>query len=276
MARKWVDRRPTVDRLTGEVTTSPRTSGASDADDAALAWAVELAGAWGTQVVAVTAGSAGADDVLRPALAAGATRAVRVDVPDDAPSAAVAAALVPVIASAAPCAVVCGDLSLDRGSGSVPALLADGLGVAQALGLVAIRYRPGAPAPIEVWRRLDGGRRERLAVTPPCVLSVEGGTARLARAALPALRAAEAAAIEVRRATPADPRLLPPPPVDRGPLRPRTQVVEPPDASLDARGRILALTGAGAEHRRGQTVTLDAPEAAERMLEALSSWGQYP
>ena len=34
--------------------------------------------------------------------------------------------------------VLCGDLSADRGSGSVPAFLAAHLGAAQALGLVAV------------------------------------------------------------------------------------------------------------------------------------------
>ena len=104
-------------------------------------------------------GPPAADAVLREALAAGATGAVRVDLAADAPSEAVAAAL-----AAAPgrraASCWCGDLSADRGSGSVPAYLAARLGAAQALGLVAVELGP--PGSIAALRRLDGGRRERL------------------------------------------------------------------------------------------------------------------
>ena len=73
---------------------------------------------------------------LREALAVGAARAVRIDAPGDVRRATpVAAALATVVAGAT--WVVCGDVSADRGSGSVPAFLAAELGVAQALGLVA-------------------------------------------------------------------------------------------------------------------------------------------
>ena len=92
--------------------------------------------------------------------------------------------------------MVCGDVSADRGSGSVPAFVAAELGVAQALGLV--ERRPAtATAARRVTRRLDGGRREVLAVTAPAVLSVEGAVARLRRASLPAELAARTAPIEV-------------------------------------------------------------------------------
>ena len=46
-------------------------------------------------------------------------------------------------------------------------------------------------------RRLDGGRREVLAVPPPAVLSVEGAVARLRRASLPAELESRRAVIEV-------------------------------------------------------------------------------
>ena len=43
---KWVDRRPEVDPLTGAVHTDARTSGPSDADEAALEWALRIGEAW--------------------------------------------------------------------------------------------------------------------------------------------------------------------------------------------------------------------------------------
>ena len=61
-------------------TTTARAAGASDADQAALEWALRAAEAWGAEVLAVTAGPPAAEAVLRHALAAGAARAVRVDV----------------------------------------------------------------------------------------------------------------------------------------------------------------------------------------------------
>ena len=66
---------------------------------------------------------------------------------------------------------------------------------AQALGLVDVDRR--SDGSLGVVRRLDGGRREVLAVTAPAVLSVEGSVARLRRASLPAELAARTAPIEV-------------------------------------------------------------------------------
>ena len=74
--------------------------------------------------------------------------------------------------------------------------MAAALDVAQALGLVDVGG-VGGGEPLGVTRRLDGGRREVLAVTAPAVLSVEGAVARLRRASLPAELAARTAPIEV-------------------------------------------------------------------------------
>ena len=74
--------------------------------------------------LAVTAGPPAAEDVLREAIAAGAARAVRVDLPATSPSNVVASALAGVLADLDATSAWCGDHSLDRGSGSVPAYLA--------------------------------------------------------------------------------------------------------------------------------------------------------
>jgi len=272
VALKWVDRRPTVDPLTGAVATDSRTSGTSPADDAALEWALRLAERWSATVVAATAGPPGADVVLRDALAAGAHRAVRVDGPVDAPSVHVAAGLVAVATGVGATMVLCGDMSLDRGSGSVPAFAAAGLGAAQALGLVAVR--PGRPGELEGWRRLDGGRRERLAVTAPFVVSVEGGTARRRRASLLGMQTAAGAVVEVWSA-PTDPTGGPGPAV-RGPYRPRPRRVAGPDPNDDVRHRTLALLGPVTTLTAASTVSLDPEDAAVAILEALTAWGQFP
>jgi electron transfer flavoprotein beta subunit len=269
-ALKWVDRRPEVDLLTGEVRTDLRTCGPSAADEAALEWALRAGDAWDRPVVAVTAGPAAAEVMLRDAVAAGAGRAVRVDLDPAAPSEDVAAALAPVAAGAD--LVVCGDWSLDRGSGSVPAFLADRLGAASALGCTDLDLGPGAPGVVRAERRLDAGRRERLVVRRPGVVSVEGRSARLRRAPLDRVLDARRAAVEVRQATAA----VRAAPGRRGPYRPRPRALPPPDAGLDARQRILALSGTLVGRTPPELVVLDPPAAAARILEQLRAWGHLP
>ena len=189
---------------------------------------------------------------------------MRVDTPADVESAAVARALAGVLAGAS--WVVCGDASADRGSGAVPAFLAAELGASQALGLVAV-----APAVdgVRATRRLDGGRRELLAVGAPAVLSVEGAAARLRRA------------VAARRAGR-------PPRRDRGRARPDGPV-EHPDAAQRYRPRAARPGGArpaprspgccssptrpAARSTTHELVTLDPADAAERILAALAEWG---
>ena len=281
VARKWVDRRPVVDPLTGAVATDPRTSGASDADDAALEWALRMADTWGCRVVAATVGPLGADAVLREALAAGADQAVRVDAPGDLPSTQVAAALHDVARHVGATMVVCGNASLDRGSGAVPAFVADALAAAQALGLVDLRLDRQHPGELDAWRRLDGGRRERLRLQAPFVVSVEGSTARLRRAPLPrALHAASATTRDLQvhpwRPVPRSRAVPSLEPVGHGPYRPRAKVVPGPDPSLPPRQRILALIGALAERTPPRTVVLEPGDAADLVLTTLQAWGELP
>jgi electron transfer flavoprotein beta subunit len=182
-------------------------------------------------------------------------------------SAAIAAALAPVLADAD--LVCCGDASLDRGSGAMPAHLSDLLGVASALGLVglAIGDRPA----LEVERRLDRGRRERLAVIGPALVSVEGSSASLRRASLPGVLAARTAPVEVVAAPPA-----PSEAVRRtrtGPYRPRARALPGPDVGAPARERVLHLTGALTNRQPPRTLVAEPDEAAEAILAQLRAWG---
>lgn len=245
-----------------------RFAGLSPADQSALEFALQQGEAMGTPVVVVTVGPSGADNVLRDALACGAARAIRVDGARSLPSADVAAA----IAAAVPDAtwVWCGDYSLDRGTGSVPAFLAARLRAAQALGIIAVT--PAGHATVECTRRLDGGRRELLSVTAPAVVSVEGGTAVLRRAGLAAVRSALVAPIEVvpRAAGAHDDAVV-------HPYRPRARALAAPagEASLD-RLRALVDLGAASASSRGEQVTLAPADAAARIVTALRDWGYLP
>jgi electron transfer flavoprotein beta subunit len=270
VALKWVDLRPEVDPLSGSVHDDGHSTGCSAADQAALEWALVLAARWSAPVTVVTVGPTGAEALLRDALAAGATRAVRVDGSGSEPSDQVAVDLARVLADAD--LVCCGDYSSDRGSGSVPAYLAAILGAAQALGLVQID--PAAdPGSLVATRRLDGGRREVLSVSVPAVISVEGSSAELRRAGLGAVLAARTTPIDVLSAPSPGPR--------SGvrvtgiaPYRPRAQVLPPPSADLDVRDRILALTGALVERTPPRTVHADTVEAADLVLDQLRAWGE--
>jgi electron transfer flavoprotein beta subunit len=264
---KWVDQRAEVDRLTAEVVADPRVAGASDADLAALEWALRLGEVRREDVVVVTAGPREADAMLREALAAGARHAVRVELPSEAPSATVAAAVADVVRETS--FVLCGAWSADRGSGSVPAFLAAHLGAAQALACVTLSVDADGST-VTAERRLDGGRRERVRTAGPAVLSVEGGSARLRRASLHAVVAAHDAPVEVVR-----PGVRPPTggAVRRSPFRPRPRVLAPPSPELTARERILALTGALVERQPPQLLVLDPDAAADRILEQLRAWG---
>jgi electron transfer flavoprotein beta subunit len=242
-----------------------RWAGVSESDRAALEVALRLAGPE-SFVTVVSAGPESVEVGLREAMAAGATRAVRVDAPAGLASAAVAHALAPVAAGST--WVLCGDASADRGTGSVPAFLAAELGAAQALGLVRVDETAAGGA-LSVTRRLDGGRREVLSVPSPAVLSVEGSVARLRRASLPAEVAARTATIEVVAG--------PQGPVEHAeivrPYRPRARVLPVP--SGDALERIRTLTGAETvgPASASETVVLEPPAAAERLLRALHEWG---
>ena len=206
-AMGWSWQEADVDPLTGAISASPHDRGPDRADFAALEHALGLAEKWDAQVIAATVGPAEADEMLKDALAAGATGALRVE-PSHRNSRPRAAELVgggqnrPAALAAAlrehygvPDLVLCGDRSAGRGTGSFAAFLAAALNAAQALGVV--RLEPEGDGELRVHRRLDGGRREVLRVRRPAVVSVETAGVRLRRAGLPETLASRRAVIPV-------------------------------------------------------------------------------
>lgn len=247
--------------LDDDVEIDSRWAGVSRADKAALEVALSVADE--DQVTVVCLGPAAAEPTLRAAIAAGAHQVVRIDASPDLDSHVVATALAQHVRDAD--IVICGDYSLDRGSGSVPAFLAAELGAAQALGLVDVVLPIAGPS-LRVLRRLDGGRREVLDVPTPAVISVEGSVATLRRASVSASLAARSAAIEV----------VPgpfgrPPEAEVHPYRPRTRTVAAPHGNALARIRDLLDIGGAEEH--AETLVLDPPDAAAKIVERLHDWG---
>jgi electron transfer flavoprotein beta subunit len=257
---KWVslDREREADR---------RWSGVSAADEAALEVALTIAERPGDhEVMVICLGPASADDVLRDAIAVGATTVRRVDASTELDSQVVAVALAEHLRGQD--LVLCGDYSLDRGTGSVPAFVADELTCAQALGLLEVRLdgTDSSSDALRVVRRLDGGRREILDVTPPAVLSVEGSAATLRRASLASSLAARTTSVSVVRGPHGQL-----PEAEVHPYRPRARTLPAPaGGSLDRVRQILDV-GGGDIH--AELVTLDPPAAASKILDQLRDWG---
>lgn len=259
---KWVDglAEPGDDRF----------AGISAADQAALEMALVHGAATGVQVTAITVGPPAAERALRDALACGASAAVRIEASTALPASVVAELLAAALHEAV--WVWCGDYSSDRGTGSLPAFLAERLGCAQALGAVGVELGGDT---LRVTRRLDGGRREVLAVTAPAVVSVEGSVAALRRAPLAALLAARVAHITVIAAPALDAAVAQTAasqPATIREYRPRARVLPAPkgDHPLD---RLRALTDGAAAVVHGETVHLEPCDAAARIIETLRGWG---
>lgn len=279
------DLHPEVDGLTGAVRVDRGRSGLPVQEEAALEYALRAGEAWGAEVLGVAAGPAAIDPVLVEVRALGAS-VVRVAWdgdhrsgagPTDAEAAdlagdqqAVAAALVAAIAERGrPVLVVCGDRSARAGTGTVPGLVAAGLGLVQALGLVRVEIGPFPSLRAE--RRLDGGWRESLSVTAPAVVSVEAAGVRLRRAGLASALSSSGHPVPVSR------------PDQKGvvtgvhlsparPYRPRPRVVAAP--SGDSRQRLLELTGALSNREPPRVVgPTDPRPAAAELLEYLERQG---
>jgi len=259
-----------------------RWGGVSSADRSALELALRLSqngsGETADEPVHVIAlGPPGAEQALRTALAAGADSATRIDAPLSLVSSSTAAAIAGVIDDLGGVDalgwVICGDYSDDRGSGSTPAFIAAHLDIAQALGLVGVDPASVDPAGgtrrLLGTRRLDGGRRERLEITAPAVLSIEGSLMHLRRSSPTAELAAQQAVITVI-AGPTGPVDAP---EEIRPYRPRPRVLAPPTGATTL-DRVRSITGADQQsHHASETVELEPAAAAERVLEALRERG---
>lgn len=271
---KWVATRPDVDPTTGEVSTDPRFSGFSPADTAALEWALQLGPSTGTPVVVLSVAPEAAGNGLAEMSAHGVEEVVRIQPQDDSGSSMDPAGLssgqvASLLAEAAldynPSLVLCGDYSLDRGSGSVPAYLAHELGWAQALGLISITPHQNS---LRVERRLDQGRREILSVTGPTVLSMEQGP-ELRRASLTSLLGSPRSITVLERQVLDEPTSLVV--TGTGPYVPRPRVIESPQG--ETRDRVRDLVGLNQTPKTSLRVHMHAEDAAELILGELRSWG---
>jgi len=266
-----------VHPLTGAVEADPKLFGVSPADRSALSFGLRLAAQLGTTVTAVSIGGPQVEPALREALSQGAAEALRVDVGElghlesgdllraQPTSAAVAAALATIAGAAS--AVVCGDYSLDRASGSVPLRCAHLLDWPVIAGASSLRWDGDG---LEAIRRLERGALERTRVTLPAVVSVEAGVAPEVRAPLQSLLASQTAEVSVRHVE------VPPAhearQVSTGPYRPRPPAADAP-VGTRAHDRVVELTGALTERSAPERVVATPEAAAAAILAKLAAWG---
>lgn len=283
---KVLELRQRVDPLLGTVLSDPASLGVSPADEAALEIGLRAAETWGASVTVVSVGRPDTADaataVMRGALqrGAGAVRVPFADADDESSSEQVARLIAAALRGTCPglLAVFCGDASVDRGTGAVPPFLAASLGASQLLGLASVRLGDRA-GELEGERRLEGGRRERLATLPGSVpvVSVEATAARLRRAPLPGvLRAKQAEVRSLPLSSEASPR-VPGATVTVeavAPFRPRTRVVAGPPAGMTPLERIRQLTGSLSGRKSQRVLRLAPQEAADALLAQLDEWGE--
>lgn len=168
----------------GELDTRDGAAVTNRADLCALEWALALRDAHDAEVIALTLGTAGAEDVLREALAMGAQRGVLLC--DECFVGCDAAAVSYVLAQAIRTIgdgdlVLAGARSSDDGGGQVGPHVAELLGWPQVTAAVALALADGQAHAV---KRFEEGER-RISVALPAVITVEPGAAtpRLAHAA---------------------------------------------------------------------------------------------
>lgn len=266
-----------VDWVAGRARIDARHLVRTPADAAACACGLAIGRSLGMDVVVCSVAGPEATAVLAAALAEGASRAVRVVVGEGDPSCAapedqwqsevVAAALAQVAADAA--VVVCGDASGDRGSATVPALLAHYLDAPQALGVSSVGVEGTR---IAATRRLDRGRVERLVAERPCVVSVEARAMAPVRAPFAAV-VRRADVVEVARvAAPRGAVRGDDGATTTGPYRAAPSVIAPPTAAHPAR-RAIELAGSLVRSDPPELLRCAPDEAAAAILEHLEAWG---
>ena len=262
-----------VNPLTGAVDKSRLLYLINPADESALALALQNRGEAGS-VQGLTVGPKQSDKALRAALAAGASDVLRLwdeDWSEIEPFRTAVMLATALQKEALPDLILCGTKSVDRGSGLVPALLAEALGWPAVTEVTALDLQPGQAT---VQRRLERGVREVVAVRLPAVLALEPELARLPQASLPHLIAAQRANIPVQ--TPAELGLtqaeldfLTPTRQSILPPRPRPRPIFTPEGTQPAHDRIEQILSAGVTRDSGRILEGPATHMAEAIIEFL-------
>lgn len=261
-----------VDPLTGMIDADRLLYMLNPADESALELALRLRPPNG-RVTAFNVGPVEADRLLQEALAAGADAAVRVW---DASLGSIKPMVTAILLAAAlraaelPDLVLCGGHSVDRGSGTVPALLAEHLDWPVVTDVTQFELRSdgskGAPAGrMRVQRRLARGARAESEVTLPAILGLETGLVHLRQASLPSLMRVKHTPIplyglEELGLSPQDLHFPAMTLHEIMPPRPRARTMFTPDSSGSVQERIAQIMSAGVAGKAGQILEGGTPE----------------
>lgn len=273
---KWVrdpDSPARFDRGTGSDGPEP-TEVVSPVDMTAAEVALQLAEQAGGQAAAYSFGDASAEGALRPALAIGVKKAVRVDpgALDESDALAAAQALASAIGADGARVVVCGGRSPDMGTAFVPAVIARELGAALVQDVIAIET--AGQDSVVVRQKVAGGGQRVVAAPLPAVIGVLPGAAEPRYPSTRAQIMAAKASIDVR-----------PVPAGihgsgltlAGISRPRPAAVFGPDPALPAKERYRVALSAGVEQRSSSRRLEGAvDDVASQLLELLAPFRRGP
>ncbi|MGB4947224.1 MAG: hypothetical protein WBQ05_08540 [Candidatus Competibacter denitrificans] len=253
-----------VDPLTGMIDAGRALYMMNPADESALELALRLRPPSGT-VTVFSVGPIEADHLLQDALAAGADAAVRVW--DDSLNNTKPIITTILLAAALrvqqlPDLVLCGGHSVDRGSGTVPALLAEYLDWPVVTDVTQFELQSGR---MRVQRRLARGARAEGEVTLPVILGLETGLVHLRQASLPNLMRAKHLLItryglEELDLSPQDLHFPAMTLHEVMPPRPRARVMFTPDSSKSASERVAQIMSAGVSGKAGKILDSGTPE----------------
>ena len=266
-----------VDPLSGEIDAERTLHILDPADAAALEMALRLSSP-GDSVMALTVGPVEAEFVLREALAAGADTVLRLW---DETRTTTKPAVTSVMLAAAlrteglPDLVLCGWRSLARGSGKLPALLAEYLNWPVVTDITHLEIQA---AWVSFQRRLARGARSEGEVTMPAVLAIAAENLRLRYASLPGLMQSRRAPIPVRNLpdlglSPLDLRFPASTVHAATPPRPRPRTIFIPDGDLPPHERIGQIMSAGVTRSASQLVEGSPEELADAIIAFLDDRG---
>jgi electron transfer flavoprotein beta subunit len=266
-----------VDPLSGEIDAERTLHILDPADAAALEMALQLRSP-GDSVTALTVGPVEAEAVLREALAAGADTVLRLW---DETRTTTKPAVTSVMLAAAlrteglPDLVLCGWRSLARGSGKLPALLAEYLNWPVVTDITRLEIQA---ARVSFQRRLARGARSEGEVTMPAVLAIAAENLRLRYAGLPGLMQSRRAPIPVRDLpdlglSPLDLRFPASTVHAATPPRPRPRTIFIPDGNLPPHERIGQIMSAGVTRSASQVIEGAPEEVADAIIAFLDERG---
>ncbi len=255
------------------------------ADRVALVKALEVKASWpGGEIIAITAGPARAEQVLRMALASGADEAVHLkdEVFEASDAYTTALALSRVVKKLGYTVVLCGNKSLDTGAGQVPAFLAELLGIPQVTAVVGLETI--SQGRIKLWRRLERGRRQVLECPLPalCAIDSSAGQPRyvseftLGQAMERSIRNLILADIGLAQ-TDVGPQASLVRIVGLSPPKPRTKKIYIPDGSMSASQRMSYLLSSGlAKGKESNLLEGTADYLSKQVIEYLVEEGILP